>query len=93
MSQSKEKNLFKRTELGELLLVGLVGDDTLLGGLGLLDGLLNGDEPAIALSGSLSLESVLAAVQLEVESDSSVLGKLSSIGLFDCQLIVTVSKW
>jgi hypothetical protein len=76
-----EKNREKLTQLGELLLVGLVGNDGLLGSLGLLNSLLNGDEPAIALSGSLRLESVLAAVELEVESDGAILDELGGIGL------------
>lgn len=71
----------KLTELGDLLLVRLVGDDGVLGRLGLLDSLLDGDEPAVALSSGLGLEGVLAAVQLEVEGNGTVLGELGGIGL------------
>lgn len=86
----EQKKIAKLTELGELLLVGLVGNDGLLGSLGLLDGLLNSEEPAVALRGSLGLEGVLAAVELEVESNGAVLGELGRISLY--MLAVNSSK-
>lgn len=69
------------TELLLLLLVGLAGLDALLGLLGLDNGLLDGDEPAITLSQGLSLEGVLVSVDLECESNGSILDKVGSVGL------------
>lgn len=69
------------TKLGLLLLVSLAGLDTLLSVLGLGNGLLDGDEPAITLSQGLSLEGVLVAVDLEGEGNSTILGKVGGVGL------------
>lgn len=77
----REKHLGRLTQLGLLLLVRLAGLDALLSLLGFGDSLLNGDEPAITLSQGLSLEGVLVAVDLECESDGSILDKVGSVGL------------
>lgn len=69
------------TELLDLLLVGFAGNNALFGGLGLLDGLFDGDEPSIALSSGGSLESVLVAVKLEVEREDTILAQFRRIGL------------
>ena len=71
----------KLTNLLLVLLVALARLDCVLGGLGLGDGLLNGDEPSIALGSGGGLEGVLVARDLERESDSAVLGEVSGIGL------------
>lgn len=71
----------KLTKLGLLLLVGLAGLDGILGLLGLNDSLLDGDEPAITLSQGLCLEGVLVAVDLQRESNGSVLDKIGSVSL------------
>jgi len=69
------------TQLRELLLVSLAGNNFLLCGLGLFDGLLDGDEPAIALLEGLGLESVLVSVQLEEEGDCAILAGIGSFRL------------
>lgn len=51
--------------MSERLLVTLASDNAVLGGLGLSDGLLDGNVPAIALGVVSSLEGVLVAVELE----------------------------
>ena len=71
----------KLTKLGFLLLVSLAGLDALLSLLGLGDGLLDGDEPAITLRQGLSLKGVLVAVDLECESNGSVLDEVGGVGL------------
>jgi hypothetical protein len=82
VSATRRVEIVKLTELGLLLLVSLAGLDALLGLLGLSDGLLDGDEPAITLSQGLGLEGVLVAVDLERESNGSVLDKVSGVGLY-----------
>jgi hypothetical protein len=77
----RKKQLVKLTKLGLLLLVGLARLDALLSLLGLGDGLLDGDEPAITLSQGLSLEGVLVAVDLECESNGAVPDKVGGVGL------------
>ncbi len=73
--------LYRRTNLLLVLLVAFAGLNSVLGSLGLGDGLLNGDEPSITLSSGLSFKSVLVARDLEGESDSAVLGEVGGIGL------------
>jgi hypothetical protein len=68
------------TNLLLLLLVALAGLDSVLGLLSVGDGLLDGEVPAITLSGSLSLESVLGARDLESECVGAVLVEVGSIG-------------
>lgn len=80
----KRKKKSKLTKLLLLLLEALAGLDTLLGLLGLSDGLLESDEPAIALGAGLGFERVLVAVELEVKGNGAVLGKIGGIGLGDC---------
>lgn len=69
------------TQFCELLLVALAGDNVLLGCLGLLDGLLESHEPAIALRKSLGLERVLVSVELEVEGNGAVLAEIGRLRL------------
>lgn len=71
------------TKLLDGLLVLLAGGDGLGGLLGLLDDLLEGDNPAIALGGVGGLERVLVAVELEGEDLVALLGDLSSLSLQD----------
>lgn len=78
---SRKSKVTKLTKLGLLLLVSLAGLNALLSLLGLGDGLLDGDEPAITLGQSLSLEGVLVAVDLECESNGSVLDEVGSVSL------------
>lgn len=66
---------------GERLLVSVASDNTLLGGLGLGDGLLKSYEPGIALCVVSGLESVLAAVELEGELVGVLLLEVGSLGL------------
>ena len=73
---SKLTNLF----LG--LLVTLARLNSVLGRLGLGDGLLDSDEPSVALSSGRGLEGVLVAGELESESKGTVLGKVGRVGLF-----------
>lgn len=73
-----------RTNLLLCLFVALAGLDGVLGGLGLGDGLLDGNEPSVTLGGGRSLKGVLVAGELECESKSTVLGKVSRVGLFTC---------
>lgn len=69
------------TQLLLLLLIGLARLDTLLGLLGLGDGLLDSNKPSVTLRGSLGLEGMLVARDLESKSDSAVLDEVGSIGL------------
>ena len=69
------------TKLGLLLLVSLAGLDVLLSLLGFGDSLLDGNEPAITLRQGLSFEGVLVAVDLDCESNSSILDKVGGVGL------------
>lgn len=69
------------TKLLKLLLVAFARDNAFLGSRGLRDGLLEGDEPAIALQQVLGLEGVLAAMQLEMQGNGAILAKFSRIGL------------
>ena len=71
----------KLTELFLLLLVAFTGLDRLFCLLGLSDGLLYGDVPAITLRRVLSLESVLVARNLEGKSKSAILVQVGRIGL------------
>lgn len=71
----------KHTELLDRLLVLLAGGDALSSSLGLLNGLLDSNNPAIALGVVGSLERVLVAVDLEGEDDVALLGDLSSLSL------------
>ena len=66
-----------------MLLVTLAGLDALLSGLGLSDGLLNGDEPSVTLCSTLSLERVLVAGDLEGEGDGAVLDEVGGVGLVE----------
>lgn len=71
----------KHTELLDGLLVLLRGGNALSSGLGLLDRLLDSDNPAVTLGGVGSLERVLVAVDLEGENNVALLGDLGGIGL------------
>jgi hypothetical protein len=64
-----------------LLLVTLARLDAVLRLLGIGDGLLDGQVPAIALSGSLCLESVLGSGDLESKCLGTVLVEIGSVGL------------
>jgi hypothetical protein len=64
-----------------VLLVTLARLNALLGGLGLGDGPLNGNEPSVALGSGLSLEGVLVAGDLDGEGNEAVLVEVSGIGL------------
>jgi hypothetical protein len=64
-----------------VLLVTLAGLDALLGGLGLSDGLLDGNEPSVTLDRALSLEGVLVAGDLEGEGNGAILDEVGSVGL------------
>jgi hypothetical protein len=64
-----------------VLLVALAGLDAIFGSLGLGDGLLNGDEPAIALGRVLSLEGVLVSGDLQGECKTAVLDEVGSVSL------------
>lgn len=86
-TRQRKSKIVKLTKLGLLLLVSLAGLDGLLSLLGLSDGLLDGDEPAITLSQGLSLEGVLVAVDLECESNGSVLDEVGSVGLYAVSLL------
>lgn len=77
----EKRQMDKLTELCLLLLVSLARLDFLLSLLGLGDGLLNGNVPAITLKCGLGLEGVLVARDLERESKSSVLDEVASVGL------------
>lgn len=67
--------------MGESLLVTLAANDSFLGGLGLSNGLLDGDVPAITLSVVGGLEGVLVAVELEGELVWRLLLELGSLRL------------
>jgi hypothetical protein len=69
------------TNLLLVLLVALAGLDAIFGSLGLGDGLLDGDEPAIALGRVLSLEGVLVSGDLQGECKTAVLDKVGSVSL------------
>jgi hypothetical protein len=64
-----------------VLLVALAGLDAILLGLGLSDGLLDGDEPSLTLGGGLGLEGVLVAGDLDGEGNGAVLDEVGGIGL------------
>lgn len=68
------------TQLLELGLVAVAGGDGLLLGLGSRRLGLESGNPAVALGGAGSLESVLVAVDLEVEL-VALLGDITNIGL------------
>lgn len=69
------------TKLSKLLSVSLVRNDTLAVGLGLGDCLFEGGEPSVALRCCLGLEGVLVSVELEEESNGSVLAQVGGISL------------
>jgi hypothetical protein len=69
------------TNLLLVLLVALAGLDAIFGSLGLGDGLLDGDEPAIALGRVLSLEGVLVSGDLQGECKTAVLDEVGSVSL------------
>lgn len=64
-----------------MLLVALTGFDVIFGRLGLSDGLLDGDEPSIALWRILSLKGVLVARNLECKGNGAILDKVGCVGL------------
>lgn len=69
------------TKFCKLLSVGLVGNDSLTGSLGLLDSLLESDEPSVALGGGLGLKGVLVPVELEEEGNRTIFGDVGRIRL------------
>lgn len=73
--------MLQRTHLLELSLVAFALDDRLLLSLGFGRLGLEGGDPAITLDSGVGLESVLVAVELEVEFSSSILGDIRDIGL------------
>jgi hypothetical protein len=79
-----------RTNRLLLLLVALAGLNALLSLLGLGDGLLDGQVPAVTLRCRLGLERVLGARDLEGEAVGAVLVEISSIGLFKVNLSTLV---
>jgi len=72
----------KLTELLKLFLVASAGENFFPGSLSFFDGLFSDHEPAIAFRSTSSLESVLVAVELEVECDSAILGQIRCLSLF-----------
>jgi hypothetical protein len=70
-----------RTNRLLLLLVALAGLDALLCLLGLGDGLLDGQVPAVALRCGLGIERVLGARDLEGEAVGAILVEIGSVGL------------
>jgi hypothetical protein len=82
----------ERTDLLLLLFVSLAGLDGVLAGLGLGDGLLDGEVPAITLKRVLGLEGVLGAGDLEGEHLSAVLVEVGSVGLSRVSQDVSVAR-
>lgn len=74
-------------EMSKGLLVSLAGYNTLLGLLGLGNGLLNREVPAITLSIVGGLERVLVAVKLEGELVLGLLLEIRCLGLGSGQLM------
>jgi len=72
----------KLTELLKLFLVASAGENFFPGILSFFADLCSGHEPAIAFRGTSSLESVLVAVELEVECGSAILGQIRRLSLF-----------
>ena len=78
------------TELSKSLLVALAVNDLLLLGLRFLCNLLDGSDPAVALSWSLSIKLVLVTVQLERELASAALLDLFSISLTKVLVMICI---
>ena len=76
------------TELAVSALVVLAASDSVLVSNGLLDGVLDSDDPSIGLGAAGSEELVLLAVNLEREAVSGLAGDLSCIGKVDDALRV-----
>lgn len=71
----------KLTELFKLFLVASASENFFPGSLSFFDDLFSGHKPAIAFRSTSGLESVLVAVELEVECDSAILGQIRCLGL------------
>ena len=71
----------KLTIVIEVLLVAFLASNVVLEGLGFLDLLLDGDNPAIAVAGSGSLKLVGLALQIEGEAENTLLGNIGSLSL------------
>lgn len=74
--------LYARTHLLELGFVAFALNNRLFLSLGLGRFGLEGGNPAITLDGAVGLESVLLAVQLEVQLVGSILDDIRDIGLY-----------
>ena len=82
----------KLTELLKLFLVASAGENFVPGSLSFFDDLFSGHEPAIAFRSTSGLESVLVAVELEVECDSAILGQICCLSLFFSKISVCPIK-
>jgi hypothetical protein len=84
-TRRQQKNILL-TKLRELLLVAVLCVDLVLGGFGLFDALLEGDEPAISLDRGLCLEGVLVAMELEEEGNGAILAQIGCLRLLTSAL-------
>jgi hypothetical protein len=81
MTVDQDDVIGELTELLQVVLVRVLAGDLVLESLGLLNLLLDGDNPAVALGGRGSLKLVSLALNLERECKGAFLGDVGSLSL------------